>query len=211
MKYGLLLLAFAMTGCLKTRSEVHEQEQKQVLSQQVTTLQKGTADTSNRFTEYDEETRFLRGRIEALEKKDQNDRSDSENFRKQVSETFIDIQKRQSLLQEGLTKLEAQLAGYQAEQLAGQTVAAVKKSLYDIAEEHFQQKEWKKAILNYQKFREQNPKSKNYAEATYKIGVCFQEVKMKDEARSFFDEVMTDFPSSAEAKKAKVRLKSLKK
>jgi TolA-binding protein len=81
---------------------------------------------------------------------------------------------------------------------------------YEAGEDHFGAKKWKEAIVSFQKYRDQNPKGKNYADATYKIGVCFQELGMKDEAKSFMEEVTAKFPNSKEAKKAAFRLKNLK-
>ena len=54
-----------------------------------------------------------------------------------------------------------------------------------------------------------NPKGKRYADATYKIGMSFQELKLKDDAKAFYQEVIQKFPKSSEAKKAEVRLKKL--
>ena len=86
-----------------------------------------------------------------------------------------------------------------------------KKDTYDIAKEFFEKKDWKQAILNFQKYRDDNPKGVKLADATYKIGVSFQELGMKDEAKTFYDEVQVKYPKSEEARRAKIRLKGLKK
>jgi TolA-binding protein len=64
--------------------------------------------------------------------------------------------------------------------------------------------------LNYQKFREASPKSKKLSEATLKIGISFQELGMKDEARTFLEEVVSKYGSTPAAKVAKSHLKKLK-
>lgn len=81
---------------------------------------------------------------------------------------------------------------------------------YEEGEALFTQKKYKEAILAYEKYRDQSKKGKFYADATYKMGACFQEMGMKDEARIFFNEVTEKFPGSKEAKKAAVRAKQLK-
>ena len=82
---------------------------------------------------------------------------------------------------------------------------------YDIAQDFFDKKDWKKAILNYQKFVEEFPKSKNVPDAKYKTGVSFQELGLKDEAMAFYEEVALQYPTNAAGKKAKTRIASLKK
>ena len=71
-------------------------------------------------------------------------------------------------------------------------------------------KKWKDAIVVFSKYRDQFPKGKKYADATYKIGVCFQELGMKEEAKPFLEEVVAKFPGTSEAKKASFRLKAPK-
>lgn len=78
-----------------------------------------------------------------------------------------------------------------------------------MGDDAFAAKDWKGAVVIYQKYRDKYPKGKKFVEATYKIGICFKELKLKSEAKTFFDEVIEKFPSSPEAKKAKSQLKSL--
>ncbi len=84
-------------------------------------------------------------------------------------------------------------------------------SSYDTAQDFFGKKEWKKAILSFQKYVDENSKGKNVADAKYKIGVCFQELNMKEEAMAFYEEVVANYGKSEAGKKAKIRLSKLKK
>ena len=86
-----------------------------------------------------------------------------------------------------------------------------KKALLKEADDHFARKDWKKAIAVYNKYRESNPKGSDFAKSTYQIGVCFQELGMKSEARAFFDELIEKFPKDSLAKKASFRINQLKK
>ncbi len=126
--------------------------------------------------------------------------------------------KKIQILQEEIGKLNEQVATLNSEVSALKASESnekadrgTKKDYFEIADDHFSKKEWKKAIVSYQKFREANSKHKKFPEATYKIGICFQELGLKEEAKTFFDEVIAKYPNSAEAKKAKAHLKSLKK
>ncbi len=88
-------------------------------------------------------------------------------------------------------------------------VPAKKLSAFESAEEFFQKKEWKKAILSFQSHVEEYPKSKSVPEAKYKIGVCFQELGLKDEASAFYEEVIAQYPKTEAGKKSKLRLTGL--
>lgn len=217
----VLLLVLGLQGCLQTRGQVKETEQRQVIQQQVSTLQKTNADVNNRFAEIEENMRLQNGRIEVIENKFSNAGQDRDRDRKDLQEQNAELARKVALLQESMINMEKQISQLQTEVLiatrsgnSGSATSAptnVKKTSYDIAEEHLAKKEWKKAILNYEKYRQEYPKGKNFADATYKIGFSFQELKMRDEARTFYDEVVSKYPNSEAAKQAKAKLKNLKK
>lgn len=219
----ICILFCAFTGCLKTRNEVKDSEQKQVMQQQVVTLQRTNADTSSRLSDIDEQLRELSGKIEHAESKISKLNPDNEKTIKNLAEMQIDNSKKITLLQEEISKHENLIQSLNSEIQTLKMVAAnslatekaqqdsVKKNNFQTAEDLFKQGEWKKAIIQYQKYRDENPKGKHLAESTYKMAVCFQELGMKEEAKVFYEEVNTKFPGSSEAKKAKTRLKSLKK
>lgn len=224
-----LFLSLALTGCLKTRNEVREGETRQVMAQQVTTLQKTNADTGSRFQEVEEMMRDLNGRVDVVENKIEKNASGADGILKANQAHNADVNSKVNLLQEALTKMEGQLfqltaevqalkadkAAAAANAQAQQAQAAVKQSkktdTYETAKEFFDKKDWKQAILNFQKYRDDNPKGGKLPDATYKIGVSFQELGMKDEAKTFYDEVQAKYPKSEEARRAKIRLKGLKK
>jgi TolA-binding protein len=230
MKRTLLAVSVAalgLTGCLKTRTDVREGEQKQVIAQEVTKLQRTNADVSGRFADVEEEMRALRGRVEVIEHRSGQSSQENDAVKKYASDQSADSNKKIQLLQEGLSGMEktvfqlnaelnamkAERAAMIAQASASQAKAATeaKKSSYESGQDYFEDKDWKKAILQFQKYRDENPKGAKFTDATYKMGVCFQEIGMKDEAKTFYDELISKFPSSSEAKKAKTRLKGLKK
>lgn len=214
-------LPLLITGCLKTRNEVRENEGRQVMQQQVVSMQRQTADAGNRFSDIEEQMRNMNGRLEVVENRVGQSQSGVENALRSTQQQNVDTNQKVALLQDALTKMETQLFQLTAEVqalraekaavAAQNTAKQAKKSALEMAEEFFDKKDWKQAILNYQKYRDQSPKGKNFADATYKIGVSFQELGMKDEAKTFYDEVVNKFPKSDEARRAKIRLKGLKK
>jgi TolA-binding protein len=225
----LASISVIMTGCLQTRNDVRDNEQRQVYQQQVSTMQRQTADAGNRFSDMEELLRSMNGRIDVVENKVENN-----NLEKQLKSTQQQneaLNKKVDLLQEGFTNLEKQVYALNAQvnalnanrqaaeaeakaasekAAAEKAVEKSKKSAYEVGQENFNKKEWKQAILAYQKYRDESPKGSHFADATYKIGVSFQELGMKDESKTFFDEVLSKFPKSDEARRAKIRLKGLK-
>lgn len=224
-----LLLTLALTvGCLQTRSSARDGEQRQVLQSQVSTLQKNNADVGSRFADIEEQVRFLNGRTEVLENKMASVSNDSEMIRRNSVEVLQSQNQKIQIFQEALTKMEqeqamlrAELASFraqqqmaQAQQIAqqkeAQKAAAASKNPFENAENLFAKKDFRQAILEYQRYREKSSKGKNFAEATYKIGLSFQELGMKDEAKSFYEEVIAKFPKTEAAKKSKSRLQKIK-
>lgn len=172
---ALLAVTFGLTGCLKTRNEVREGEQRQVMAQQVTTLQKTNADTGSRFQEVEEMMRDLNGRVDVVENKLERSAAGADGNLKASQAHNAEMNSKVNLLQEALTKMEGQLFQLTAEvqalkadkaaavataqaQQAQATATKAKKDSYEVAKEYFDKKDWKQAILNFQKYRDDNPK-----------------------------------------------------
>lgn len=214
----ILLIALPMlSSCIRTRSDLEEKQQAEQVENQLQSLQKLKADSDNRLVSLEDQVRELTGRLEVAERQlGQMDQGQAENLK--------GVQEKMTILEEAVTKLDVQVrelqqvlqkiaAAKKAEAASRARSAAkarsVPKGNYSAGEHYFKAKEWRNAILNYQKYREMNPKGKRYADATYKIGMSFQELKLKDDAKAFYQEVIQMFPKSSEAKKAEVRLKKL--
>lgn len=212
-------------GCLQTRNDVRANEQKMVMQQQVVTMQRTNADVTTRFSDVEETVRNLNGRLEVVENRVGQAANASGESVRSLEQKNVELGEKVNSLQEALTMMEKQVYAMSAEinamraQQASDAKAAQEASAaaakrasqnpYELAEEHFGKKEWKQAILAYQKYRDQNPKGAKFPDATYKIGVCFQELGLKDEARTFYEEVTKKFPQSDEARRGKIRLKGL--
>lgn len=233
------VILIGTTGCLKTRSQVSDIDQSMILRKKQAANQAAEAESKikNKKIEdvviqpdLEETARAQNGRIEVLE-------NQVAQLQKEKNDLTIAANQRIVTLQDALTKMEAQVNQLEAEK-AGQAAAAeikkkssddnIKPSLppastttsslvgkkqnaFEIAEDLFDKKDYKKAILNYQKFIEDYPKSKSVPDAKYKTGVSFQELGLKDEALAFYEEVSVQYPQSAAGKKAKTRIAKLKK
>ena len=219
MKHGILLLfaTFALAGCLQTRDEVKEQEEKQVMQSQVKNLQRTSADVNVRFQEIEDEVRKANGRSEVLENRMLQMKTQNERTEATRDQQFKEMNEKLELYKESILKLDAQVVQLNQQviqlQESGRSAKPAKnaKGEFAEAEELFAKKNWKEAILSYERFRKANPKNKQAATATYKIGVSFQELGMKDEAKAFYEEVVSKHAGSPEANKAQQKLKALKK
>lgn len=230
----LIVMSLFLNACLKTRAELRGDEgatqepAKQTRTQQRETVREiresKPTQAVARQEELDDQMRHLNGKVDAIENHLSQISAAQQGEKQSVTEMAKYADTKFAAYQEELKKMQAQIDALQDElaklktakaEAPAATEASVKtlpkgKTAYDEGEEQFNAKKWKDAIVSYQKYRDSYPKGKMYADSTYKIGVCFQELKMKDESRAFFDEVIAKFPGSKEAKKAAFRMKSLK-
>ena len=228
---SLVAATLFLAGCpqLQTRSSLREDGRK-TTQDTTTAMQKANAETVSRNSELEASLRELNGRVEVVENRVSQSDQGQGRIHKNLEDQLAETNRKYLLLQEEVGKLEAQMSAL-SEQVAANSRAAQisaqqhgqqddkdddrpskndKRTPFDIGEEHFNKKEWRKAILNYQKYRDTFPKGKKFPESTYKIGVCFQELGMKDEAKTFYDELVAKFPKSDEARRARIRLKKIK-
>ncbi len=222
-------LSLFFFSCLQTRSDLGANQQSQVYHKKNAENQNAEAETVvPKIDERDELIRTLNGRVESLEGQLQQIQKEKQTAQSAVNPDSQKI----ALLQEALAKMELQIQKLEGsgdkpnstpalkssdanvkiktENKPAATVVATKKqNPFEIAEAHFQSKEWKKAILSYQAYVEEFSKGKSVAEAKYKIGVCFQELGLKDEASAFYEEVVAGYAKTESGKKAKIRLSAL--
>lgn len=217
MKNLILVISVAfVTGCLQTRQAIKE-------NAGVTSEEHAKAEAHAESLENEEQIRILRGEIESLEHRLQEAQMAREQAEADRADSRQQLEDRLKIYEETISKLETQYLNL-AQKMesmsatkASPAVGGPKKadtskapSNYDTAEALFAQKKWREAIVEYQNYRDKNPKGQSYADATYKIGVSFQELGMKDEAQAFYNEVVQKFGKTKTADKAKYRLKNLK-
>lgn len=235
---NILILAstlFLLSGCLQTRNE--STRQSQAYRKKNADNQAAEAEAAPRIDERDELIRALNGRIETLEgqlTQIQREKSQQQQASSAESQKIAALQESLTKMEAQLQKLEADSnrapapaakssdeetlkninvkpsAGtHSGSGATGAATANKGKTPFEIGEDLFKQKEWKKAILSYQKHVEEYPKGKSVPEAKYKTGVSFQELGLKDEAIAFYEEVIAQYPKTEAGKKAKIRLTGL--
>ncbi len=209
----LLVLLTLNTACLKTRGEVDDEDK--IVQSQVNQLQRSKADQEANLQNYEGQIRTLNGRIETLEHQVTQLSTDKEELYRKLNENDSRFkQLEQALLQveQGQTVvLKPTTPARSNDETPATKKDSKKRTTFDDAEEFFAQKEWKKAVVLYQKYRDKNPNGSDIAAATYKMGVCFQEMKMNKESRVFYDEVVEKHGKSKFAKMAQTRLSQMKK
>lgn len=202
-----------LTGCLETRTAVKEHQEKQVLRKQVANLQQTTADVNSRFMDIEDELRRVNGRLEVMENRLQQATAKMDasggGLEARLKEKDEAYREEFMRLQSEIEKLKAQLSGLQDERK--RAAAPPVKDPFQSAEENFSQKNFKDAILDYEKYRKTYPKGKKFGEATYKIGASFQELGLLDDAKAFYEEVVAKFPKSDDARRARAKLNAMKK
>lgn len=209
---SVLCVPFVFGGCLTTRTQLRQDEQQTSLEKQVSTLKQSKADSEARFQDVDSQFRDMNGRVEVLEAKWTQLQKEKQDELVVDAKSKEDLDMRFKLLQEALEKQEKEIQELNLKvqnQSNRNAPTRVAQSPYHEGEKFFSQKKWKEAIVNYQKYREKYPKGKYYFDATYKIGVSFQELNLHSEAKPFYSEVIEKAPNTKLAKKAAYRLKSL--
>jgi TolA-binding protein len=78
-----------------------------------------------------------------------------------------------------------------------------------IAESYVAEANWQQAAAEFNKVRKSYPNSPLVPEAFFKLGVCFENLKLPNDAKLFYTTVVKKHPKSKAADKAKKRLKDL--
>lgn len=226
MKKLVVFLCLGLIGCpaLQSRNEIKTADGRfETSNNSGSKATRGVAaparaEEASEYQNLLEEVRRLNGQVEEMQHKmqqlEQNKNQDN------VAVKIDAIEKRLISFSETLLLFEQQMnqkLGANAAAAAGAKPSEAKpansksEDPFEKGEALFKKSDWKNAILEFNRYRDNFPKGKNYSEATYKIGVCFQELNMKDEARAFYTEVIEKFPKAKSARSAKYRLNQLKK
>jgi TolA-binding protein len=220
---GLMMFAVLMQSCLDTRDSVKEVEEKQQLQKQVGSLQRSTADVNSKFQENDDAINKLSARVDVVDSRSNKHEDKMEKALAGRDQKIKELSDKLAVHQDVMTKMDAAISALQGQ--VAQLSEEVKrvpapttssksesgeKGEYKAAEDFFEKKQWQDAAISFEKYRKANPKGKHAAEALYKIGVSFQEMGSKEEAKVFYKDVMSQYPNSTEYKKASTRLKGIK-
>jgi TolA-binding protein len=171
------------------------------------TKQQKEAVVSSQFDDINKDFRELYGRVEGVENQ-MNQLKDGEK-EKAMEARIAQLETKVSLLETTVADLHAKAKKEMLTSSSSDAREAANKDDMKEAKKLFDGKKWADAILAFEEYRKANPKGKYYTEATYKIGLCFQNMGMKDDAKAFFKEVVDKYPQSKEAGLAKSKLKKL--
>lgn len=211
----LIFYVLSLTACVVTRSDLRTSEERQAIQDQ---LQKQQVTTEERLSEMETTIRNLVGDIEELKNAKTLMNQADEMGEKKIQESFNIVQDRMNTFKEALVSQEklikdlAQKIEDLDKRLKKKTklrAEKVPKGNYASGEYWFAKNEWKKAAKGYQEYRELNPNGRRYVDATFKIGVCFENLGLKKEAKVFYQEVVSKAPGSDLAKRASKQLKAL--
>ncbi len=92
-------------------------------------------------------------------------------------------------------------------QLSPKKSAEKAEVYFQTGEGYYCLEDYKKAILHFSKVQETSATHSRTPQSLLKIGLSFQKLKMKAEAKNFFNELIEKFPKSPEAKMARQKLK----
>lgn len=219
---GLLGLALLVQGCLKTTAELRNDPNRNQPAAAtssssaaptpppIVTKQQQAAVEAMRSDDINRDFRELNGRVEVVEKQ-LNDVKDNEKVR-MLEAKITQLEAKIGLLESTVTELHTRSkkeAAYTPPVSAPKEIFPQEPSVYTEANKLYDKQKWEDAVLAFEEYRKSNPKGKLYADATYKIGICFQNLGMKDDAKAFFKEVVDKYPKSKEAGLAKGKLKKL--
>jgi len=87
----------------------------------------------------------------------------------------------------------------------------VASATYWIAECFNSMRDYQRAIKEYQNFIQKFPRDQNVAEAILKQGNGFYELGMVDDARTFYDKVISTYPKSSAAAQAQAQIAKIEK
>lgn len=217
-KLIVLTLLVTLTGCLKTRSEIRgdsslrtSNDGRYVSGQGD---QKQRAQIDSRFFEIDRDFRQLYGKIEVIEKQ-VSDLSVKPANGTAEGETPVDnkkieaIEKRMSTLEEALLSIDKKMSALMSKDKTSKLQTQKPKGPFGEGELLFSQGKYEEAIASYDKYRKRYPRGKKYAQATLKMGLCFQKLKMPQDAKAFYHEVIQRYPKTRVSIAAQKNLKSI--
>jgi len=226
----LVLTAASFAGCVTMGSTKQEENVKVSIDE----LRLSSANNSQAIEELKAENEVLKGEIEkinflvkqkdqaldvrllAIEAKISSTTPPSNETSQQVvapppsvaTATEVDIDKRYKMAR----KYHEEKKFDDAEAYYRSTIGTPSKwyeerALYFIGVMDYDKKDYEKAVIALQEFADNYPKSKNMSSAIYYQGESLKALGKNDEAKLFFEELMSKFPKSKEAREVKKRLK----
>lgn len=212
-KTSILIIFSLLSSChvLKTRSDILSfgRSQKdngsefiskeESIESRVQNIESEILDLKKGLDELKEKTSELSSGIEI--EKDLSDK------RKEEYKKYFDLYK------EELERLESLVlkAQGQIENLKNRKTSRSQRSLgFSQAQKDFNSGNYARSAQGYKSYLDKNPRGKYVTFSHYRIGICFEKLGQKKEARYFYKKTVKRNPHSKWGKLAKKRLKTLK-
>jgi tol-pal system protein YbgF len=106
-------------------------------------------------------------------------------------------------------KYDAARSQFEASLKVNPNSASAEDAQFKIAECNYQARDYKRAIIEYDKFRNKYPRSKKIPAAMLKMGLSFEKLGRKDVATTTYKDLIASFPKSSEAAQAKQQLEKM--
>lgn len=227
----LVPLLISLNGCLKTRAQLREDEDRVPNKTEPLAPAGGYA-----VEEIKQEITRLTGRIEEIERNSKSDaKAKTEETLKALEGRVHELESAQLAAIEAIKKLQSQvpppddiptfhkakeeLKAKKYDESIQDFTAYMKnpsgkffeESTFHRGEAYYFSKNYKKAIVDFSKFPEKYTKSPLLPKALLKIAQSFEAMGSKDDARAFYDQLIEEHPKSAEAKEARKKTGPKKK
>ena len=135
-------------------------------------------------------------KIDKLSEDIQTLRGDTQSLNQAIEQTYSKLEKRVEDLEKRKTS-------------RGRQPAQSANSLYSAAESYYSDKQFKEAILAYQRFIANYPRDRRVPLSYLKQGLSLISIGKKDEAKYFLQTLIDKFPTSEEAEVAKEKLRQI--
>ena len=204
----LLALCLLLSSCvLKTRQQIETQKIKAEMSSNLAQLQKNNANQFEKNQTLEDQMRLLSGRIEAVEQRQQQQVQMNQNQLEENSKNLNDLSRQVTIIKSELNKIvEKNISLMNAIRQSNKP----KVGNFKGAEQAFSKKNWRAAALGYEKYLELNPRGKFRGKALYRIAFSFEKMGNRQIAKSYYNNALSESPSSAYGRKAKSALTRLK-
>lgn len=232
---SVFLVGLSLTGCLKSRMQLREEADDKEAAKPVPAQVQEVHPGGYVLDEIKNEITRINGRVEELERAKADPSAagvHKEDFKK-LEARIIELEQAQAKLIEAVQKVKettpmtaSELAGLfergknafddedydQAIEdfnsyLKNPKAPNMEEATFYRAECYYKQKQYKKAIVDYSRFPEKFTRSKRMPAALLRIAGSFEALGMKEDAKGFYQELIEKFPKSAEAKKARAKVK----
>jgi len=203
----LVLVTSSCTTTFKIRTSDDGTARRRGSVPPISEVRKQNAEMTSKLMNSEEDLRIKDGRIEELEvyikqleKQNKSSLKTVTEERDAYRESLAALNKEKVML---LKELALMKEDYKETNIKLKWANTPVNEMLKTGDKLFEEKKWTEAVTAYQSYREKSSKKKSadYAMVTYKIGVCFQELGLKNEAKTFYKSVVNGFDKNFKAHK----------